>query len=103
MGCVRFSSAPCFRKRCYSRIRRKLDQGACRQQGAWVNLSPKRNRKDPTCFSAFLYRAHNLIERFINKMNNFGVSRPDMKVRNKSSGVRQTRITGFGCLPVSAS
>src|SRR5436309_680870 len=39
-----------------------------RQQGAWANISPKRNRKDPICFSPFLYRARNLIERFFNKI-----------------------------------
>jgi len=27
-----------------------------------------RNRKDPICFSPFLYRARNLIERFFNKI-----------------------------------
>jgi transposase len=35
-----------------------------RQQGAWANIPPKRNRKDPICFSPYLYRARNLIERF---------------------------------------
>jgi transposase len=34
-----------------------------RQQGAWENIPPKRNRKDPICFSPYLYRARNLIER----------------------------------------
>jgi transposase len=39
-----------------------------RQQGAWANIPPKRNRKDPTCFSPFVYRARNLIVRFFNKI-----------------------------------
>src|SRR5438874_9119036 len=39
-----------------------------RQQGAWANIPPKRNRKDPICFSPFLYRARNLIEPFFNKI-----------------------------------
>ena len=39
-----------------------------RQQGAWANIPPKRNRKDPICFSPNLYRARNLIERFFNKI-----------------------------------
>jgi transposase len=30
--------------------------------------NPKRNRKDPVCFSPYLYRARNLIERFFNKI-----------------------------------
>jgi transposase len=37
-----------------------------RQQGAWASIPPKRNRKDPICFSPYLYRARNLIERFSN-------------------------------------
>jgi transposase len=36
-----------------------------RQQGAWANIPPKRNRKDPICFSPYLYRARNLIERVL--------------------------------------
>jgi transposase len=38
------------------------------QQGAWANIPPRRNRKDPICFSPYLYRARNLIERFFNKI-----------------------------------
>jgi transposase len=38
-----------------------------RQQGAWANIPPKGNRKDPIGFSPYLYRARNLIERFFNK------------------------------------
>jgi transposase len=32
------------------------------QQGAWANTPP--NRKAPICFSPYLYRARNLVERF---------------------------------------
>ena len=39
-----------------------------RQQGAWANIPPKRNRKAPICFSPHLYRARNLIERYFNKI-----------------------------------
>ncbi|MEN3351050.1 MAG: hypothetical protein V7632_4685 [Bradyrhizobium sp.] len=39
-----------------------------RQRGAWANIPPKRNRKAPICFSPYLYRARNLIERFFNKI-----------------------------------
>ena len=38
------------------------------QQGAWATIPPKRNRKDPICFSPYLYRARNLVERFFNKI-----------------------------------
>jgi transposase len=34
----------------------------------WANIRPKRNRKEPLCFSPYLYRARNLIERFFNKI-----------------------------------
>ena len=36
------------------------------EQGAWAK--PKRNRKDPICFSPYLYRARNPIERFFNRI-----------------------------------
>ena len=38
------------------------------EQSAWANIPPKRNRKEPICFSPYLYRARNLIERFFNKI-----------------------------------
>ncbi len=38
------------------------------QRGAWTNIPPKRNRREPICFSPYLYRARNLIERFFNKI-----------------------------------
>src|SRR5712664_1475712 len=39
-----------------------------RRRGAWANIPPKQNLKDPICFSPYLYRARNLIERFFNKI-----------------------------------
>ena len=39
------------------------------ERGAWANVPPKCNRNDPICFSPYLYRARNLIERFFNKIN----------------------------------
>jgi len=69
--CVRSFSAPCFNQRCCSRIG-EYDadwiRELARQQGAWANIPPKRYRKDPICFSSYLYRARNLIERFFNKI-----------------------------------
>ena len=38
------------------------------QQGAWANIPPKQNRKAPICFSPYLYRARNLVERLFNKI-----------------------------------
>jgi transposase len=37
-------------------------------QGAWANIPPKSNRKDSICFSPFLYRERNLVERFFSKI-----------------------------------
>ena len=39
-----------------------------RQHGAWANFPPKRNRTEALCFSPYLYRARNLVERFFNKI-----------------------------------
>ncbi|MDA9504733.1 transposase [Bradyrhizobium sp. CCBAU 11386] len=36
------------------------------KKGAWANIPPKRNHEKPICFSPYLYRARNLIERFCN-------------------------------------
>jgi transposase len=38
------------------------------ERGAWANIPPKRNRREPICFSPHLYRARNLVERFFNKI-----------------------------------
>ena len=34
------------------------------RRGARANIPPKRNRREPICFSPYLYRARNLVERF---------------------------------------
>jgi transposase len=44
---------------------------AVAERGAWANIPPKANRKDPICFSKYLYKARNLIERFFNKIKHF--------------------------------
>jgi transposase len=49
------------------------DNGSCyralvRQHGAWANIPPKRNRTETLCFSPYLYRSRNLVERFFNKI-----------------------------------
>ena len=41
------------------------------QKGAWANIPPKSNRKDKVCFSPYLYRARNLVERYFNKIKHF--------------------------------
>jgi len=44
---------------------------AVRERGAWANIPPKSNRKDPICFSRYLYKARNLVERFFNKIKHY--------------------------------
>lgn len=38
------------------------------RKGALANLPPRCNRSEPICFSLYLYRARNLVERFFNKI-----------------------------------
>ena len=38
------------------------------EKGAWANIPPRSNRNDPICFSPYLYRARNHVERFFNKI-----------------------------------
>jgi transposase len=38
------------------------------EKGAWANIPPKSNRRDPICFSPYLYRARNRVERFFNRI-----------------------------------
>ncbi len=40
-------------------------------QGAWANIPPKRNRRDPICFSPYLYRSRNHVERYFNKIKQY--------------------------------
>lgn len=42
-----------------------------RQYDAWANIPPKRNRIEALCFSPYLYRARNLVERFFNKIKQY--------------------------------
>lgn len=43
-------------------------RAAATKKGAWANIPPRCNRKEPICFSPHLYRARNLVERFFNKI-----------------------------------
>ncbi|MCR9061068.1 MAG: IS5 family transposase [Rhodobacteraceae bacterium] len=37
-------------------------------RGGWANIPPRRNRRDPICFSPYLYRHRNHVERLFNWM-----------------------------------
>jgi transposase len=41
------------------------------EQGGRANIPPKTLRKSPICFSPWLYKQRNLIERFFNKLKYF--------------------------------
>ena len=38
------------------------------ERGAWANILPKSNRKNPICFSPLLYLKRNHVERFFNRI-----------------------------------
>jgi transposase len=38
------------------------------KKGAWANIPPKSNRVDQICFSPYLYRTRNQVERFFNRI-----------------------------------
>ena len=38
------------------------------KKGAWAHIPPRSNRDDPICFSPYLYRARNRVERFLNRI-----------------------------------
>ncbi len=46
-------------------------RSAVTNQKAWANIPPTVNRREPICFSPFLYKARNLIERFFDKAKQF--------------------------------
>jgi len=57
---------------CYNRFVRwrragvwvKIMSALAGAHGAWANIPPKRNWTEALCFSPYLYRARNLVERF---------------------------------------
>ena len=61
-------------------------------QSAWANIPPKSNRKDPICFSTYLCKARNAIERFFNKIKYFRriATRYDKLSKNYLAAVQLT-------------
>jgi transposase len=41
------------------------------QRNAFANIPPKSNRRDPICFSKYLYKMRNRVERFFNKIKHY--------------------------------
>lgn len=38
------------------------------KKSSWANIPPKSNHSDPICFSRYLYRARDQVERFFNRI-----------------------------------
>ena len=73
------------------------------QKGAWANIPPKRNRKEPICFSPYLYRARDLVERFFNKIKHCRrvATRYD-KLLPAISPSSSSHRSGYGCAFMSS-
>jgi transposase len=72
-----------------------------KQQGAWANIPPKRNRKEPICFSPYLYPARNLVERFFTRSSSVGVSPPattNSRPINSASSNWQLSASGYALM-----
>jgi transposase len=72
------------------------------KKGAWANIPPKSNRSDPICFSPYLYRARNRVERSSTGSNNV------VGWRSAMTGLLPTtlpsfnsRQSGYGCAVMS--
>jgi transposase len=73
------------------------------EQGAWANIPPKRNRKEPICFSPHFYRARNLVERFFNKIKQCRRWQPGMTNSLPTiSPSSSSHPSGYGCAFMSS-
>ena len=59
------------------------------KKGAWANVPPKSNRSDPICFSPYLYRARNRVERFFNRIKQF------VGLQRATTGLPPTALPSF--------
>jgi transposase len=79
------------------------DANALRQaaaaRGAWANIPPKSNRKDPISFSKHLYKARNLVERFFNKIKHYRriATRYDKTAENFLAALKLVAIRVWLC------
>jgi len=80
-------------KRCYSRIRRGLEQGTCPATKSMGEHPTETKSQDPICFRSYLYRASNLVERFFTRSSNVGVSRPDTTDSRPTTWPSSSRLT----------
>jgi transposase len=72
------------------------------KNGAWANIPPKSNRNGPICFSPYLYRARNRIERFFNRVKQCSSAGDALRQKCRQlSGLRPVRQSGCGCALMS--
>jgi transposase len=62
------------------------------KKGAWAHIPPKSNRSDPICFSPYIYRARNRVERYRIKQCRRAVTRYDKLAANYLAFVQLTSI-----------
>src|SRR5208337_4638694 len=72
------------------------------KKGAWANIPPKNNRSDPMCFSPYLYRARNRVERFFNRIKQCRrvATRYDRLAANSLPSFNPHQ-SGYGCALMS--
>jgi transposase len=72
------------------------------EKRAWANNPPRCNRTEPICFSPYLYRARNLVERFFNKIKQCRrvATRYDKLAANYLAFIQLASI-GLGCMLMS--
>jgi len=64
------------------------------KKGAWANIPPKSNRSDPICFSPYLYRARNQVERFFNRIKQ--CRRVATRMRETTLPSSNSHLSGYG-------
>jgi transposase len=71
-------------------------------RGVWANIPPRSNRNEPICFSPYLYRARNLVERFFNKIKQCRRSQlATTSSRPTTSPSSNSHQYGYGCALMS--
>jgi transposase len=63
-------------------------------KGGWANIPPRCHRRNPVCFSPWLDKQRNLVERFFNKLKYFR----RMATRYDKLGSTFLAMTKLGCI-----
>jgi transposase len=68
------------------------------ERGVWANIPPRCNRNEPICFSPYLYRARNLVERFFNRSSTVAAwQRGTTNLRPTTSHSFNLHPYAYGC------